>query len=148
MIRIGKLSRVLLTVAFVIGSTRAHAYTVTVGSPAADSTWQAGNNSNMACSGKIEWDINPPQPEMRPTTGIVYLHAGGNAGVTTNSVQMTIANIQASSEDWSANLTLIPASPPLYGGNGKSGVYTVEADAQVAGQWVSVKYVQVTMVNG
>lgn len=46
MIRIGKLSRILLAVAFVFASTRAHAdYTVTIGSPAADSTWQAGNNS-------------------------------------------------------------------------------------------------------
>ncbi len=148
MIRIGKLGRILVTVAFVFGSTRAHAYTVTIGSPSQGSTWQAGKDSNMACSGGIDWNINPPNLEMRPTSGVVYLHAGGNAGVVTNSATMNISNIQPDSEDWSANLALIPASPLLYGGNGGSGPYTVEADAQVAGVAVKTAYVQVRMVNG
>lgn len=149
MSRIGKFGRILLAVALVLGTTNAGAYTVSIGSPTANSTWQAGSSTTLSCSGSIIWVNNPPTNiEMRPTSGIVYLHAGGNGGTATNSAAMSITNIQASSEDWSASMALIPTTPPTYGGGNNRGMYTVEADAQVAGAAVASDWVQISVYGG
>jgi hypothetical protein len=142
-----KMLRAGLAIALALSPMTSHAYTISIGSPSAGSLWQAG--ADLACAGSMEWINNPPiKVEMRPTTGIVYIHAGGNGGFVTNSKAMNISNIGASSEDWDVTLELKPSVPPLYGGGGAAGAYTVQADGLVSGASVVSKFVQISVSNG
>ena len=123
--------RIALCVGLTLSPVWASAYTITIGSPTVGSNWSVG--ANMACSGAIGWRNNPPMDiQMRPTSGIVYLHAGSNQGVVANSKTMTISNIGNSSEDWTAELEVKASNPPIGPGGGVYVVYYLQACGQVA----------------
>jgi hypothetical protein len=147
-----RITQVTLAVILAFGAPAAQAaYTISIGSPTLGSPWTAGSGTTLSCSGDMTWFWTanpPPMPDIRPTTGIVYLHAGGNGGPVTNSAFMTISNIQNGSQDWTASMALTPTTPPTYGGAPGSGPYTVEADAQVAGGAVATTFVQITVIGG
>lgn len=108
-------------------------------SPQAGSTWQAG--ANMFTSGTATWQPNAPHNDPNPTGVAVYIHAGGESGVVTNSGFAPITATTGNSQ-WNTTLQLIAANPPLGGGNGGNASYFIEA--VLWGQGVPV----VNVING
>ena len=112
------------------------ANTITLATPAAGSTWQAG--ANLTIQGFVTWQlVNPPaSSDNPPMTWQAFVRAGGVTGTVTNSTSGTYTNVTnppvrpgTNDGDFNGNMALTPAAPPI-GGSGPSGNATYFIHAQ------------------
>lgn len=131
------------------------AYGVTIGSPTGGSTWSAG--ANLTVAGTFTWQLDTAKSVMdpRPTSGIVYIHAGSNAGVVTNSGSVTISNVVNPSdpgtgvEDYTLTLVLTASTPKIGGpGTPPTAPYYVEVESLFQGVYKGSNYQAINVQNG
>lgn len=110
--------------------------TISLTTPTAGTTWQAGANLNV--DGLITWQMDVPQgtSDAKPNGWSAYVRAGGKTGTVTNSTRGMVTNPTTppvdpgtNDEDFAGSLTLTPASPPIGGGGGANATYFIQATA-------------------